>query len=58
MSRPADGLYWVRFFPDDADWQPALLEAGQWFLIGVPEPLSRVEEVGPTIPWFYGYAQA
>lgn len=58
MTSHPDGLYWVRFFPDDVDWQPALLEGGAWYLIGVPEPLPNVKEIGPAIPWFRGEACA
>jgi hypothetical protein len=54
MNCRPEGLYWVRFYPDDVDWQPALFEAGQWFLIGVPEPLPHVKEVGPAIPLYRG----
>lgn len=43
------GLYWVRFFPDDTEWQPAHHEAGEWWLIGVADPQPRVAEVGPEI---------
>lgn len=43
------GLYWIRFFPDDTEWQPAHHDAGEWWLIGVADPQPRVSEVGPPI---------
>ena len=43
------GLYWVRFFPDDTEWQPAHHDAGEWWLIGVADPQPRVAEVGPPV---------
>ncbi len=51
-----DGYYWIRFFPDDTEWQPARLEAGAWFLIGVADGMPRVAEVGLRIEAFHGFA--
>lgn len=48
FPRP-DGLYWIRFFPDDTEWQIAQLVGGEFFLIGVADGQPRVAEVGPRV---------
>ena len=54
MTNHPDGLYWVRVLPEDTQWQPARLQRGQWFIIGVGVSFDVVAELGPAIPPPFG----